>query len=234
MTRLLASVMDAAEAALALAGGADIIDCKDPRRGALGALPIDVVAQVRDTIAGRRPVSATLGDLPMVPALLAERAVALAASGVDFVKIGLFDAPACVACIEALAPVARSHRLVGVLFADRHPELRLIPLLARAGFAGVMVDTADKSGGSLRRHLDERALRALVAAVRAAGMLSGLAGSLRLEDIGPLRALQPDYLGFRSALCEGQIRAQRLGPGAVAAVRRAMGAPVTPGTRVSV
>lgn len=224
MTQMLVSVMDAAEAELALAGGADIIDCKDPRRGALGALPFEVVIAVREAVAGRRPVSATLGDLPMVPALLAERAEALAAR-VDFVKVGLFDAPETAACIAALAPLARRHRLVGVLFADRHPDPSLVALLARAGFAGVMLDTADKSGGGLRRHLDEAALSAFVAAARAAGMLCGLAGSLRLEDIEPLLALEPDYLGFRGALCEGQVRGGSLGAGAVTAVRRAMGGP---------
>jgi len=45
VTRLLASVAGLEEARLALAGGADIVDFKDPRRGALGALPVAVVAE---------------------------------------------------------------------------------------------------------------------------------------------------------------------------------------------
>ena len=36
MTRLLVSVRSAEEAEIALAGGADVIDVKEPRRGALG------------------------------------------------------------------------------------------------------------------------------------------------------------------------------------------------------
>ena len=43
MTRLLASVRDGAEAADALAAGAEIIDFKDPAHGALGALPPDEI-----------------------------------------------------------------------------------------------------------------------------------------------------------------------------------------------
>ena len=31
--------------------------------------------------------------------------------------------------------------------------------------------------------------------------MAGLAGSLRMDDINPLLALKPDYLGFRGALC---------------------------------
>ena len=37
MTLMLASVLSREEAEIALAHGADIIDCKDPARGALGA-----------------------------------------------------------------------------------------------------------------------------------------------------------------------------------------------------
>ena len=43
MTALLASVRSVAEAELALAGGADVIDLKDPSQGALGALPLSLI-----------------------------------------------------------------------------------------------------------------------------------------------------------------------------------------------
>ena len=59
MTAFLASVMSAEEAGLALEGGADVIDLKDPTSGALGALPVAVIRAAVDRIAGRRPVSAT-------------------------------------------------------------------------------------------------------------------------------------------------------------------------------
>jgi dihydroneopterin aldolase len=222
MTRLLASVLDAGEAEVALDGGADLIDLKDARSGALGALPLPVVAAALAAVAGRRPVSATLGDLPMEAGLLAGRVAALGAMGVDFIKVGLFDAPGRGACIEALSPLAGRWRLVGVLFADQHPDLGLVARLAGAGFAGVMVDTAHKSGPGLRQLMDHEALRELVAAARAQALFCGLAGALRLGDIPPLRALEPDYLGFRGALCAGGVRGGRLDPAALAAVRRAI------------
>ena len=43
MTAFLASVVSPAEAAVALDCGADIIDCTDPARGALGAPAAEVV-----------------------------------------------------------------------------------------------------------------------------------------------------------------------------------------------
>ena len=50
----LASVTNAAEAETALAGGADIIDCKDPSSGALGALDLAAVREIVTRIDGCR------------------------------------------------------------------------------------------------------------------------------------------------------------------------------------
>ena len=65
MTRMLASVRGVAEADIAVSGGADIIDCKDPSAGALGAVATDVVRETVSFVARRRATSAVCGDLPM-------------------------------------------------------------------------------------------------------------------------------------------------------------------------
>lgn len=67
MTRLLVSVVSAEEARAALAGGADIIDVKDPRAGALGAPSPRVLAEVVDAVGDAAPVSVALGDSPGPP-----------------------------------------------------------------------------------------------------------------------------------------------------------------------
>ncbi|MGH6927954.1 MAG: (5-formylfuran-3-yl)methyl phosphate synthase [Dongiaceae bacterium] len=202
MTGFLASVTSAAEAETAMAGGADIIDLKDPRAGALGALPPSVIRQAAQAIAGRRTVSATAGDLPMQPQVVADAAARIAEIGVDIVKVGFFSGGDAAACIAELARLAAGGtRIVAVLFADTAPDFALIDLLRDAGFAGAMLDTADKGAGGLRRHLDDRALGEFVDRVRCCGMISGLAGSLAIADIAPLHRLSPDYLGFRGALC---------------------------------
>ena len=54
MTLMLTSVLSLAEAETALERGADIIDCKDPARGALGALPLGEVARIVAALKGRR------------------------------------------------------------------------------------------------------------------------------------------------------------------------------------
>ena len=68
MTRMLASVNGPAEAEIALAGGADIIDLKDPTRGALGAVASGVIGATVRAVGKRRLVSAVAGDLPPVQA----------------------------------------------------------------------------------------------------------------------------------------------------------------------
>ncbi|MGE5794513.1 MAG: (5-formylfuran-3-yl)methyl phosphate synthase [Bacteroidota bacterium] len=201
MTRLLASVRDGAEAADALAAGAEIIDFKDPAHGALGALPPDEIGRGIAAVAGRALTSATAGDWPLEPHLLVEAARRVGATGVDYVKLGLLPGAALPACIRGLRDVAREHRLVAVFFAVRGVPLAALAPLRAAGFAGAMLDTAEKAGGGLRRHLDDAALTRFVGLAREAGLMTGLAGSLRLEDIPPLARIGPDLLGFRGALC---------------------------------
>ena len=220
MTGLLASVTSVEEALAALEGGADVIDLKDPTQGALGALPLAVIRQVVEAVAGRRPVSATLGDLPMQPQWLVDRAVETAASGVDMVKIGLFGRENHADSIRALAPLAgRGVRLIAVLFADDGADFTQLPLLAQSGFCGVMLDTSVKNGQRLTDYLDLRQLADFVAAAHKLAMLAGLAGSLTEADIAPLVSVKPDYLGFRRQLCENHDRNAALNPRLLAQTR---------------
>jgi uncharacterized protein (UPF0264 family) len=216
----LASVTSAEEASLALAGAADLIDCKDPSAGALGALPCAIVRDVAARIAGRVLVSATVGDLPPEPRVLVEAVSAMAASGVDIVKIGFFgddDARPAIAALGRMT-LARA-RLVAVLMADQAPDFDLIAHLAANGFAGVMLDTANKSAGRLSTVMPASRLAEFVHTARKSGLMSGLAGSLRMDDIATLASLAPDVLGFRGALCETG-RASKLDLARVAAIRR--------------
>ena len=223
MTRMLASVTDAAELETAIGAGADIVDLKDPSRGALGALPADQIRFLVDQVAGRRPVSATVGDLPPDTALVASAMRATAATGVDYVKVGFFSGEHLRPCLHAIGELAAERRVVAVLFADCAPPLDDLTPFSEAGLAGVMLDTADKRRGHLLAHATLPQLRRFVAQARSLGLLCGLAGSLRPQDIASLLPLAPDYLGFRGALCLGAHRAQRLDAGRTRAVRQAIG-----------
>jgi (5-formylfuran-3-yl)methyl phosphate synthase len=201
MTGLLASVRSAAEAAIAVAGHADIIDAKEPSAGALGRVDSAVLRAIVREVAGRCPVSATIGDVELDSDAVSAAVEATAQDGADIVKIGVFPG-ALAATWAALRPLTRRGlRLVAVMFADRAPDLMELPARsADAGFYGVMLDTAAKAAGPLTAHLQHRALTDFVRRSSQLGLVTGLAGSLRLHDIPGLAFLGANYLGFRSAL----------------------------------
>jgi FolB domain-containing protein len=219
MTLLLASVRDAEEAEIALANGVDIVDLKDPAHGALGALPLATIRAVRTAVAGRRPVSAVTGDLPMEPDAVRTAVEDMAGAGVDYVKVGLFADPRRDACVRALATLRRRCKIVGVMFADQGPDVALLSVMAECGFAGAMLDTARKGGGRLLDHADMPFLYDFAVRCRSHGMMSGFAGSLEPPDIPRLLMLAPDVLGFRRALCAHHDRKGRIDPGCVRLIR---------------
>lgn len=197
--KLLVSVRSVAEARIAAAGGADYIDCKEPRAGALGALPLETIRAIVDALPGHL-VSATVGDFaPQAIDPVLERVAATAACGVDLVKVGI--APGATALLEALAEVDAA--VVPVFIADQGLDWDLPERACSLPFAAVMLDTQDKASGSLFDVASQAQLQRFVAQARAARKPCGLAGALRLAHLPRLRDLAPDFAGFRSAVCAG-------------------------------
>ncbi|MGH1589220.1 (5-formylfuran-3-yl)methyl phosphate synthase [Methylobacterium phyllosphaerae] len=213
--RLLVSVRDPAEAEAARYAGADLIDAKDPERGALGALAERLVREIVARVSGGAVTSAVADPAPASVA-------ALARTGVDWVKTGVDLARRRdAAALSALAAAAPG-RLIAVLFAEDGPAAALVPDLAAAGFAGAMIDTAGKQGARLPDLAAPADLSAFTAACRAHGLMSGLAGSLRIIDIPGLGAHRPDYLGFRGGLCRDFDRRNGIDPLRVVEAVRAL------------
>jgi uncharacterized protein (UPF0264 family) len=205
MMRMLVSVRDVPEARVAVRGGADFIDLKEPRHGALGGLAvvmIDAIVHALREQGSRLPISATIGDLPMSDrdAILA-RVDEVAACGVDYVKVGIERGAQATVVLDALAD--SGHTIVPVFLADRGLDFEAVAHACALRFPALMVDTADKLAGSLFDVLSEAELRRFVTGVRTSGALVGLAGALRHPQLDALRALGPDFAGFRSAVCAG-------------------------------
>jgi uncharacterized protein (UPF0264 family) len=218
MTAMLASVNSLAEAEIAFRAGVDILDLKDPGRGVLGAVPPDVAGAAARRYGGCCLVSATIGDVPPEPEPVACGIRAMAATGVDIVKVGIFGPDASPALLAALA-AGPAMRIVAVLFAEFGMHPALLAALGRCGIRGVMLDTAEKGTGGLRRKLTESELREFVRRARAQRLQVGLAGSLSIGDIPALLALKPDYLGFRGALCRAGLRTATIDPLKVRRIR---------------
>lgn len=220
MTLLLASVTSSAEAEIVVTGGGDIIDLKDPSRGAFGALPLAIVRDVVKAVAGRCPVSAVAGDLPMEPKALFDAVSNLAETGADYVKVGFRPADSFAACVEVLAPLGRKVKLVAAFFADLAPiDFSALALVAQHGFKAAMLDTAEKDSGRLITKVSLADLSQFVETCREASLMSGLAGALETPDIVRLLRLNPGFLGFRGALCRAGKRKAELDPQAVQVVR---------------
>ncbi|WP_020565188.1 (5-formylfuran-3-yl)methyl phosphate synthase [Methylosarcina fibrata] len=225
MTGMLASVQSLEETIMALSAQVDIIDLKQPASGALGALDRDAIRRICDYCNGRRPVSATIGDLPVRPDPVFAAVKAMQETGVDYIKIGFFPGGDPEGTAHKLSVLTgRQPALIGVLFADTEPDFALIDLLKSSGFTGVMLDTMDKSKGSLTEVMRPETIGQFVGLARSRRLLCGLAGSLRLADIPELTALRPDYLGFRGALCVGSARTARLDPESTVRIREAVAA----------
>lgn len=219
MTRLLASVRDAAETETVLAAGADIIDLKDPAKGALGAVAPETIRDCVMRVSGRKPVSATVGDLPMAPDTVTQAVAATSSLGVDDVKLGIAPGGDPDGCFVGLRRLDRRADLILVFFADAMPPFDPVEAAAAAGARGVMLDTARKGAGALVDHMAMDEIARFVDKGRRAQLLVGLAGSLRASHVAPLLALAPDVIGFRGALCRDGERSYGLDPIACREIR---------------
>ena len=212
----LASVVSKEEAAEALKVQVDVIDVKNPVEGALGAALPETITEIRSIVPKAIPVSAAIGDMPCLSGTAALAAVGAACAGADMVKIGLYGAKTSDEALNLLCSVANALKryfpkslLVAGAYADAQifggiNFLDVPALAAKAGAAGCLLDTYDKSSGrSLTQISSMDAIGCFVSSCRQRGLFSALAGSLKLKDISLLLPLGPDYLGFRGALCEG-------------------------------
>src|SRR5207253_2706562 len=178
------------EASAALAGGADVIDAKDPVAGALGAVSVDRLREIHAAVAGTRLVTAALGDAAD-EAEIERAARSFAAAGAALVKVGFAGITSTIrveALIQAAVRGSDSTGVVAVAYADANRVASMAPgvlvdVAERAGATGVLLDTADKAGPGLRRLMPPATLARWVAEAHDAGLLVALAGKLAADDL---------------------------------------------------
>jgi uncharacterized protein (UPF0264 family) len=213
--KLLVSVSNSDEAAAAIAGGADVIDAKDPSAGPLGAVSIEVLRRIEAVSAAARLLTAALGDADD-EARVERTARDAASAGAGLVKIGF----AGTASVERAASLTRAAirgasaagpgrcGVVAVAYADADDMVTIGPddileVATTSGAAGVLLDTADKSGPRLRELFTRERLSAWVARAHGAGLLVAVAGRVRIDDLEFVRETGADIAGVRGAACEG-------------------------------
>jgi uncharacterized protein (UPF0264 family) len=232
--RLLVSVTDAAEAQLAVAGGVDVVDVKNPAEGSLGAPAPGVIAAVAAVLPADVPLSAAVGDLPSLPGTAALAALGAACSGAASVKIGLWGTSTRDEAVAVLRAARKAvdgdAEVVAVAYADAArvpgrplPPRELVAAAREAGVAGCLLDTAIKDGRGLLSWLAVDALAELAAEAHAAGLQMALAGALRADDLPEIRATGADVVGVRSAACRNGERTAPLDPSRIARLRGVCG-----------
>lgn len=222
MTGMLASVRNLEEANIVYQGGVDIIDLKEPNHGALGAVSLKVTHHVVDELWEKCVISATVGDLPADASTINHKVMQIAETGVDYVKVGMFSERHIEDCLPKLVHCAnRGVAIIAVFFADMDFDTDYaVQCATQAHLKGVMLDTARKGSGSLLKYKNILQLEYFVNRAKHNNLLTGLAGSLTVEDIPTLIKANPDYFGFRTALCTSKERTSHLDRKAIAQVRK--------------
>jgi uncharacterized protein (UPF0264 family) len=229
---LLVSVRSATEVGAALAGGADIIDAKEPDRGPLGAVSPEVLSEIVIRVPGHLSVSVALGDHSNPEEVVAAiRSLELSWRQPPlYLKLGL--AGVCsedrierliASAVAASSESAAEPRLVAVAYADATRAGTASPdtirrLAARTGAAGILLDTYAKDGIGLLSWMGPEALKRWVGEARGADLVTALAGGLGLDDLESVSTALPDVLGVRGAACTGG-RAGQVNPLQVRALR---------------
>ena len=213
--QLLVSVADATEARNAVAGGADLIDAKNPLEGALGAVSLPALRQIHIAVAGCRVVSAALGDADDEETI--ERATReYAATGVGFVKIGFSGLSNASRVARLITAAVRGVRatdrqdcgVVAVAYADTGGTTSvdrtvLLGAAADAGAVGVLIDTERKEGPGLLGLLSPETLAAWTTMAHNQGLTAALAGKITADDLPVISETGADIVGVRGAACDG-------------------------------
>lgn len=202
---LLVSVRNVAEAVVAAELGVDIVDIKNPQRGALGAADPEVWRAVAEAVDPAIRLSAALGE-----ALEADHADQVPAR-FGFAKAGPAD---CSTIAELTghwqrirSQLAAPVQLVAVAYADYQqancpPPEAILQAAQASDIRWWLIDTFVKDGRSTLDHLEAERLRELDATARRMGIGWVLAGSLRLENAPVERGYCPHFVGLRGDVCE--------------------------------
>lgn len=228
-SQLLVSVRSPQEALDALAGGAGILDIKEPSRGPLGMALLADLFLICATARAVSPVaiSAALGEVlqwqhdplpPLAPQL-------------QYAKLGLAGLASerhwqlLWRQLRAEFDVLRGKPLdwVAVAYADAEragaPAVREVLEAAIEGDCrAFLIDTYDKTGGRLVDLIPETELRSIVAHAHAHQLAVAIAGRVSIADLPHLLPCEPDVIAVRGAACASGLREGEISQTAVAAL----------------
>lgn len=212
---LLVSVRSRAEATEALAGGAAIIDVKEPLAGPLGAASPGVIGEIAREVGRQRPWTIACGELndgsEAISARIADAVVTVAGDAAlpAAFKVGLAGMAGrpwrdSLAAVRARAPAEIAQ--VAVAYADWQradapPPLDVIEAARALGCGVLLIDTFDKDAVGLLGTAPTAEIAGWVGRARHHGLAVALAGRVTIAEIPAVQSLGPDVVALRSAVC---------------------------------
>ncbi|MBD3673426.1 MAG: hypothetical protein HUJ26_07855 [Planctomycetaceae bacterium] len=236
--RLLISVRNQEEALVAQQMEVDLIDLKEPVKGSLGMVDLEIARGIAEELPSAT-LSLALGELsdwreseiaPRIP------------SAFRYLKLGLADqvSRSDWKCdwrgfrerVERQSE--QSFDWIAVVYVDHlaanspDPE-EIIAAAIETRCAGVLFDTWSKEAGSLLDHVAPQRLAGFASTIHAAGLLTAFAGSLRADHLKTLLPILPTIVAVRGAVCDDSNRVGRLSASRIRAFQEQLQHPVSSG-----
>lgn len=219
---LLVSVRDVEEARMCLKAKIPIIDIKEPRNGPLGPASLNVLETIGKEVGGGNKVSLALGEIVDLDVQQISRQLAAVqkhGTRIEFIKFGLSSTKrfenhfeeywnAKISTVASQLPIDTN--IIPVCYAD-HRQCSSIPFAAFAeklfssesvNIKCLMLDTWDKSCGTLFDEIDVDQLRRHIMAIQDVGTRVAIAGRLKFEQLEDIFRTGAEVAGFRSAVCK--------------------------------
>jgi len=213
---LLVSVRSVEEAAAAVAGGAAIIDVKEPAHGPLGAARAEVAAAIA-AVAGAVPWTLACGELstgadrvvehvrrvhdaggPRMPRPAAVKAGPAGLTAVAWAREFRRFVGGLPAGVEPVAVAYADHRCAGAAGPSE-----ILRAAADAGAAIALVDTCDKRGPGIVPLVGLAGIRRWQRLAADRGLRLAVAGRLTVDEVAILADSGAWVVGVRSAACGG-------------------------------
>ena len=220
--RTLVSIKDTYEANVIRDLEIDIIDLKEVSNPPMGFVGLEKIKLIKN-ILPNRVISVTMGNnINPYEKKIINLANEVAASGVDYMKVGLFSENEIKNHGKFLRELnLKNCRPVCVILVDNSVDINYLDSLHEIGYKGVMLDTINKKQSRVFDLLSEKECISFVNQSKKLGMTSGIAGSLTLDDLSKIMRINPDFIGFRGQLCKEKSNRFNLDRDAVIEVLRA-------------
>ena len=185
----------------------DILDLKDPSKGSIGSWEFNEINKVVRLLKNKIEISATLGDI-YNNKKFREKLNRFDQLNLDFIKFGLLSKHHK-NLFEKLRLVSQEKyrtKLVAVIFVDHKKAFDLVcrdlQVFENSRINYLLLDTFKKDSGCLLDFCNIPFLKNFINKCNNYKIKVGLAGGIKESQVPLILSLNPNIIGFRSAVCK--------------------------------